>query len=37
MPGDSITFNGHEPHSWQVAGDGGAEVIWVLVPALWSS
>jgi transcriptional regulator with XRE-family HTH domain len=36
-PGDSLTFNGHEPHSWRVAGGGGAEVIWVLVPALWSS
>ena len=28
---------GHEPHSWRVADEGGAEVIWVLVPALWSS
>ncbi|MFF2277682.1 helix-turn-helix domain-containing protein [Agromyces sp. NPDC058126] len=36
-PGDSLTFNGHEPHSWRIAGDGSAEVIWVLVPALWSA
>lgn len=36
-PGDSLTFNGHEPHSWRAASADGAEVIWVLVPALWSS
>lgn len=36
-PGDSLTFSGHEPHSWRVVGDDGAEVIWVLVPALWSA
>ena len=35
-PGDSLTFNGHEPHSWRAVGDTGAEVIWVLAPALWS-
>ncbi|WP_027944955.1 helix-turn-helix domain-containing protein [Amycolatopsis taiwanensis] len=35
--GDSLTFNGHEPHTWRVVSDDGAEVIWVLVPALWSS
>ncbi|WP_353829282.1 helix-turn-helix domain-containing protein [Agromyces sp. SYSU T0242] len=35
--GDSVTFNGHEPHSWRVPGPEGAEVVWVLVPALWSS
>ena len=35
--GDSLTFNGHEPHSWRVEGAAGAEVLWVLVPAVWSS
>ncbi|MCM3658321.1 XRE family transcriptional regulator [Agromyces mediolanus] len=35
-PGDTLTFNGHEPHNWSVIGDE-AEVIWVLVPAIWSS
>ncbi|WP_066585201.1 helix-turn-helix domain-containing protein [Corynebacterium provencense] len=34
-PGDTATFKGTEPHSWSVASPGGAEVIWVLVPALW--
>lgn len=34
-PGDSLSFNGREPHSW-VAGESGAEVIWTLAPALWS-
>ncbi|QNE35347.1 helix-turn-helix domain-containing protein [Leifsonia shinshuensis] len=36
-PGDTLTFSGHEPHNWRVLGDEVAEVIWVLVPALWSS
>lgn len=35
--GDSLTFSGHEPHSWRVLTDDGAEVLWVLVPALWSA
>lgn len=34
--GDSVTFNGREPHTWRVLSPEGAEVIWVLVPALWS-
>lgn len=34
-PGDTATFKGTEPHSWSVASEEGAEVIWVLVPALW--
>ncbi len=34
-PGDSLSFNGREPHSW-AAGPEGAEVIWTLAPALWS-
>lgn len=35
-PGDTATFKGKEPHSWSVVSPEGAEVIWVLVPALWS-
>lgn len=35
--GDSLTFSGHEPHSWRVLTEDGAEVLWVLVPALWSA
>lgn len=35
-PGDTATFNGREPHSWSVLSEDGADVIWVLVPALWS-
>ncbi|MFT4135601.1 helix-turn-helix domain-containing protein [Microbacterium sp.] len=35
-PGDTATFNGREPHSWTVVSEEGADVIWVLVPALWS-
>jgi len=31
--GDSITFDGREPHQWRSAA--GAELIWVLVPAAW--
>lgn len=31
--GDSITFDGREPHQWRA--DGGAELLWVLVPAAW--
>lgn len=32
--GDSITFDGREPHQWR--SERGAELIWVLVPAAWS-
>ncbi len=35
-PGDTATFNGREPHSWSVLSEDGAEVLWVLIPALWS-
>ena len=35
--GDTLTFSGHEPHTWRVLSESGAEVIWVLVPALWSA
>jgi len=34
--GDSLSFNGREPHSWS-AGDEGAEAMWILAPALWSA
>ncbi|MGX5696744.1 helix-turn-helix domain-containing protein [Agromyces soli] len=33
--GDSLTFPGREPHSWE-AGSHGAEVAWIIVPAPWS-
>ncbi|MEB4614675.1 helix-turn-helix domain-containing protein [Leucobacter sp. M11] len=36
-PGDTLTFSGREPHSWDVIGEGGATVLWVLVPALWDA
>jgi transcriptional regulator with XRE-family HTH domain len=32
--GDSITFDGREPHQWRT--EGGAELVWVLVPAAWN-
>jgi transcriptional regulator with XRE-family HTH domain len=35
-PGDTANFNGREPHSWSVLSESGAEVIWVLIPALWN-
>ncbi|MFC7766002.1 cupin domain-containing protein [Leucobacter soli] len=34
-PDDTLTFPGQTPHTWR-AGDTGAEVVWVLVPAAWS-
>ncbi|GAB3597464.1 helix-turn-helix domain-containing protein [Microbacterium tumbae] len=32
--GDSVTFDGREPHQWR--SETGAELMWVLVPAAWS-
>ncbi|MCR2762485.1 helix-turn-helix domain-containing protein [Microbacterium sp. zg.B48] len=32
--GDSITFDGREPHQWR--SELGVELLWVLVPAAWS-
>lgn len=32
--GDSLTFDGREPHQWR--SETGAELIWVLSPAAWS-
>jgi transcriptional regulator with XRE-family HTH domain len=34
--GDALTFPGREPHTWNVAGDTAAAVVWVIVPAPWS-
>ncbi|MEO6200272.1 MAG: helix-turn-helix domain-containing protein [Cryobacterium sp.] len=34
--GDTVTFLGREPHTWQNPGDAPAEVVWTLVPAAWS-
>ncbi len=35
--GDSLTFDGREPHTWRAVGADAAEVVWVLAPALWSA
>jgi len=35
-PGDSLTLDGREPHSWHVKGDDGCDLIWVLAPATWA-
>ncbi|MFF8819392.1 MULTISPECIES: helix-turn-helix domain-containing protein [Leucobacter] len=34
-PGDTLTFPGRTPHTWR-AGEAGAEIVWILVPAAWS-
>ncbi|TFD73152.1 helix-turn-helix domain-containing protein [Cryobacterium gelidum] len=34
--GDTLTFSGHELHSWRNMGPSIAEVLWTLVPAAWS-
>ena len=34
--GDSLTLDGREPHTWQVVGDDGCDLIWVLAPATWA-
>ncbi|GAA2000755.1 helix-turn-helix domain-containing protein [Microbacterium ulmi] len=31
--GDSITFDGREPHQWR--SEEGAELLWVIIPAAW--
>lgn len=36
QPGDSLTLDGREPHTWEVVGDDGCDLIWVLAPATWS-
>lgn len=34
--GDSLMLDGREPHSWEVVGNDGCDVIWVLAPATWA-
>ena len=34
--GDSLTFDGREPHNWHADGDAGAALLWVLAPAAWN-
>ncbi|MFO7690523.1 MAG: XRE family transcriptional regulator [Cryobacterium sp.] len=34
-PGDSLTFDGREPHTWFADPDVETELIWVLAPAAW--
>lgn len=34
--GDTLTFSGREPHSWQNTSGDVVEVIWTIVPAAWS-
>lgn len=33
--GDTLTFPGRTPHTWQAHADG-AELLWTLIPAAWS-
>lgn len=33
--GDTLTFDGREPHTWTVNGNDGAILMWVLSPAPW--
>lgn len=32
-PGDSLTLDGREPHTWRTLDAEGAELLWVLLPA----
>lgn len=34
--GDTLTFNAREPHNWHASSTEGADLIWLLVPAVWS-
>lgn len=34
--GDSLTFNGREPHTWRNTASEITEVVWTIVPAAWS-
>jgi len=34
--GDTLTFSGHELHSWRNTGSSITEILWTLVPAAWS-
>lgn len=33
LPGDALTFDGNESHTWTVPDDTGATVLWCLTPA----
>lgn len=35
--GEALTFSGQEPHTWVNHGSEPAEVIWVMIPAPWST
>jgi len=35
MPGDSLTFDGREPHNWQADLDEETELLWILAPSAW--
>lgn len=37
VEGDSLTLPGREPHTWRNDTDASSEVLWVLVPAAWST
>lgn len=34
-PGDTLTFDGREPHTWHGDAEKESELIWVLAPAAW--
>ena len=34
-PGDTLTFDGREPHTWQGDPVAETELLWVLAPAAW--
>ncbi len=36
IAGDTLTFNGKEPHSWSNTSVEASEVTWTIVPAAWS-
>lgn len=36
VAGDSLTFDASEPHNWRADPTTGAELLWVLVPAVWN-
>ncbi|MBC7761120.1 MAG: cupin domain-containing protein, partial [Candidatus Saccharibacteria bacterium] len=33
--GDSLTFDGREPHNWQADLEVETELLWILAPAAW--
>lgn len=36
VAGDSLTFRGHDPHTWHNPGPAPHTVLWILTPAPWS-